>query len=518
MPAPQTLFQPRLFATLTLAALAAVSMSCRPAPPPNIILVVIDTLRMDHVSPLGNRASTPFLEELARKGTAFTRAYSHAVLTGPSHVSMFTGRTPLQHGVRNNAVKLPEDLELLPSKMAAAGYSTHGIVSLGVLRSSFGFSQGFETFDDSLPDQWFRNAESINRSLEALLAEPVREPAFLWLHYSDPHEPYSAPDQHYEELLVETAGEQRVLQINGIRQTADVVLQAGPNTVRLTARGPWTARDIKITPAVLQAQLGGGWGAAEGEVPGRRQRSDAESTIKIVNDTGSELAATLRFSPWEQLSADERRARYREEVEYVDRQLREAFSTLEEAGLLENSVVVITSDHGEELGEKGAFGHAQRLRETAIRVPLLLIDTRIKSPTSKTVDELVRHVDLYSTLLGAAGVDVDVDGLLDLLECSEDNCRGRQAALASAYRPLARVESHSLVAGSRKALFHPARDSLQSLTVNLEAPGEEVVQPDAAHRRLLQVLKDLVTADAGPDDPGIDPQHRQMLESLGYVQ
>ncbi|MBW2726691.1 MAG: sulfatase-like hydrolase/transferase, partial [Deltaproteobacteria bacterium] len=77
-----------------------------PGAPKNVILLVLDTTRADHVAPIGKRARTPNLRRMAREGTTFTRAYSHIPITGPSHSSMFTSLYPCEHGVLNNGQNL----------------------------------------------------------------------------------------------------------------------------------------------------------------------------------------------------------------------------------------------------------------------------------------------------------------------------------------------------------------------------------------------------------------------------
>ena len=135
--------------TLAILALAALLCSCgesnkQASPPRNLVLVVIDTLRADYLALYGGDVKTPTLESLAASGVIFGQAYSHIAVTGPSHSSLMTGLLPVDHGVQANTQILPAERTTLAEIVCAAGYDTAATVSLGVLRSDYGFDQGFD--------------------------------------------------------------------------------------------------------------------------------------------------------------------------------------------------------------------------------------------------------------------------------------------------------------------------------------------------------------------------------------
>ena len=166
---------------------------------PNVLVITIDTLRADHLGFQGYpRETSPFLDELAAESIVFERAYAPIATTLPSHTSMFTGVMPHEHGVLANIAdgrtyRRRTDLETLPQLFEAAGYVTHAIVSAYPLRAEFGLDAGFDGYD--APDQKQRVANDTTTAALAAIAVQVADerPGFVWVHYFDPHGPYTPP-------------------------------------------------------------------------------------------------------------------------------------------------------------------------------------------------------------------------------------------------------------------------------------------------------------------------------------
>lgn len=199
-----------------LAAALAAALGCSEAPPdprPNLLLVTFDTTRLDHTSLGGyERDTTPHLAALAREGASFELAYAPTATTGPSHATLFTGVSPLRHGVLKNGVPLGASLETLAERLAAEGWRTGAFVSSFVVSRRFAFDQGFGTFDDRFeratstfaPEFWEgqKIEEAFDRRADAttggalrwLEANAGRGPLFAWVHYFDPHAPYVPPE------------------------------------------------------------------------------------------------------------------------------------------------------------------------------------------------------------------------------------------------------------------------------------------------------------------------------------
>jgi len=177
----------------TVAALAVLAAGCRRAEAPaNLVLVTVDTLRADHTTPYGyDRETTPVLARLAREGVRVEQAYAPMATTGPSHAALLTSRYPVSLGYLRNGQRLDEAHLTLAERLHAAGYRTSAAVSSFVLDKGLGFAQGFGTYDCPSFD---RRADETTAVALGWLARRARDrPFFLWVHYYDPHHPYSPP-------------------------------------------------------------------------------------------------------------------------------------------------------------------------------------------------------------------------------------------------------------------------------------------------------------------------------------
>ena len=175
---------------------------------PNVLLITIDTLRADRVGYIAGEASskTPCMDSIASKGIRFTRAYTTAPLTLPSHAALFTGLHPLQLGIHQNVpVALSPAIPTLTTHLKQKGYQTIAAISSSVLSSKTGMCQGFDEYND--PYQLYGTQKSGGRIAEetihaaiALLEKQNRDkPVFLWVHLFDPHDPYTPPESYSRE-------------------------------------------------------------------------------------------------------------------------------------------------------------------------------------------------------------------------------------------------------------------------------------------------------------------------------
>ncbi len=168
-----------------------------------VVLISVDTLRADHLPVYGYRGvATPTIDRLAAEAVVFERAYAHSPQTLPSHASLFTGRLPFQHGVRDNlgfTVK-PEEL-LLAERLKAQGFETAAAVSAYVLRRQVGLDQGFDLYDDQMPPaspevsiaQVQRDGSKTLEVIERWLSARSTRRMFLFVHLYEPHKPYAPP-------------------------------------------------------------------------------------------------------------------------------------------------------------------------------------------------------------------------------------------------------------------------------------------------------------------------------------
>jgi arylsulfatase A-like enzyme len=161
---------------------------------PNVLLISVDTLRADHLGVYGYpRPTSPHLDRLAAEGVVFENAYSTSSWTLPSHVSLLTGLYPAFHGVQDEGTKLITTVPTLAEGFRNLGYHTLGLVSHFYVSSEFGLERGFDTFDDSLPYSGPENpvAGVMVDRFEQLLDEVPAKPLFAFVHFFDPHWPYT---------------------------------------------------------------------------------------------------------------------------------------------------------------------------------------------------------------------------------------------------------------------------------------------------------------------------------------
>lgn len=323
----------RLAAAVLTCCAAVPAVSCGPpADRPNVVLVTIDTLRADHTSVYGyTRDTTPALALLAAQSTVFDAAYATMPTTGPSHSSMFTSKPPLGHGVVRNGFVLPEEHDTLAEVLQRAGYCTAAFISSSPVRADFGFDQGFELFDADFrnghPSMTRANWEgheldgnafdrradvTTNTVLEWLSRGSCGDrPVFLWVHYFDPHDPYSAPE-------------------------------------------PWRWR-----------------------YSGEDQQRDLE---------------------WV-------RGQYDAEVLFTDAQVDRLIRGMEPVLSPTSTLLIVTADHGESLGEHDYLGHGAVLFEQTVRVPLI-VRWPGASSAGVRIAEPVTLLDLMPTALAEAGIGV----------------------------------------------------------------------------------------------------------------
>jgi arylsulfatase A-like enzyme/Flp pilus assembly protein TadD len=170
----------------------------------NILVITCDTTRADVLTANGGTGNhTPNLDRLAREGVLFKNGMSHVPLTLPSHITLFTGRTPLAHQVRNNGrYALPQQETTLAERLKPAGFSTYAVIASYVLLGRFGLNQGFDEYDDSLDSYKVMNsynseitADVVSKRFRGWLAKHKDEKFFAWVHFYDPHEPYAPPKE-----------------------------------------------------------------------------------------------------------------------------------------------------------------------------------------------------------------------------------------------------------------------------------------------------------------------------------
>jgi arylsulfatase A-like enzyme len=189
-----------VIALAVAAALVAVLTTRRAQPGPCVILVSVDTLRPDHLGCYGyDRDTSPGVDAFAADATVFENCYAQAPTTRPSVAAMLTGLYPHECRIFTNGDNLPYLLKTVPDYLREKGYRTLAVSSNFVLGSNSGFDQGFDVFDNRLEELELvrsvpeRIAEKTTDAALRLLEENRDALVFLWIHYQDPHGPYTPP-------------------------------------------------------------------------------------------------------------------------------------------------------------------------------------------------------------------------------------------------------------------------------------------------------------------------------------
>jgi len=194
-----------------LLLLASTLPGCRDAAPHFALLLTVDTLRADALAAYGNDlALTPTLDALAAESVVFEHCYAPAPFTLASVAGLLTGRYPEALGVTSNKAVLPPGPATLAEELAGAGWATAAVVSNFILREQAGLARGFQRYDANFPEAEAvrgageRTAPGTTAAALAVLDELLQagpESVFLWVHYQDPHGPYTPPDGYRERYL-----------------------------------------------------------------------------------------------------------------------------------------------------------------------------------------------------------------------------------------------------------------------------------------------------------------------------
>lgn len=498
-------------------------VSWKPSAPVNVVLIVIDTLRADAVFDPGGRYDTPNIDRLAHEGIAFPHTFSAAPMTLPSHMSLFSSRSPFETKVLNNGQDVPQELPLLAEWLAAQGYDTRAVISLGTLNASEpdpnkGPRRGFASYEH---DPWFMSsAERTEKILSTSLAErDATKPLFLFAHFADPHEPYDAHGTEQVKVNVTVDGTpvgEVVASETGL-WNATVELPPGHSQFQL-AFPEGLKRKFRVRSFDCQensAPLELHW--EQGAIMERLNKA------LIAVDRGERPSATCNLFVWVNdvpASNDSLRTRYALEVAYVDRYIGELLAELERLGLYQDSLIVFTSDHGEALGEHKLFGHVERLSDEMIHVPLI-----VKLPKGDPRGpELVRaaegtftHLDLVPTLLeivgqpplpGQRGHSVfDPHAVVHVSQTTRPEAKKTQIALRDA-----RFDMVFFPDENRFELYDLAQDPGEMKDVFAERAKE---RPDWAERLRWIHAETLGEFGAAPDNED-EAAREAMLKALGY--
>jgi len=414
---------------------------------PNVLLIVVDTLRADHLGVYGyERPVSPTIDRLAKDSIVFEDVTAHAPSTLPSMLQLMTGQLIL-------AREIPPAHQTLAERFAKAGYATLAIVDNPVIElRDTGLRRGFAEFyanaplDERVNQQHWKTSTPADvitrRAIRWLEERSGREPFFAWLHYFDPHDPYHPP----------------------FLEDAPFDLESGSS---------WTG-DVRRNPIY------------------RANPADRDGTA--ASDADRQRLIDL----------------YDAEIHYLDRSLGDLLDSLERMGLYDDTLVLLTSDHGEAFGEHGQWTHGRSLHQVEIRVPLIA-----KLPEPETRHEVssatAQLLDVFPTLCAWVGLD-----------CPE-KLAGRDLLNGAAPQDAYALWNHWAVArDGRWKLLENARRGTRQLFDLERDPGETRdladSEPEVVER--LQKRKEAWLRSMGrvPRDAAAESAEQvEQLRALGYL-
>lgn len=436
----------------------------------NVLFIVIDTLRADHLPLYGYEGiSTPNLERLADDSIRFDQAFTNSSWTRPSFASILTGRLPSSHGVMAKSDALPNALTTLPEALKSAGYSTGGFVTNFNVAPYFNFHQGFDEYvflepefvlgaDDAsaklllmqfirqrieklraaqgevLPGTAYQDAATVNAALTSWIDRQTQSPWFLFVGYMDPHDPYFA--HPYD----------------------------GSGYARAAHQHP----DVSEAPALTELYDG--------------------------------------------------------EISYWDAEFGKLLDALQERGIYDDLTIVVTADHGEELADHGGFWHGTTLYDEQVRVPLL-----VKLPDARRGGTVVRHwvqsVDLMPTLLKELGIEVP-EGVqggnlftgTDVVYAEESH----EGNVLESVRHLEGTDEHKLITANRGnprglepvELYRVDLDPGEHDNLARSSPDQVRVSTKALLQQRAVAKEDAIVADSVELDEDVAAH----LEAIGYIE
>jgi arylsulfatase A-like enzyme len=512
-----------------------------------IFLITLDTTRADAIDySLKGNLQTPNLARLAAEGVRFNQAYSQIPITLPAHFVIFHSLPPHVLKVYNNGQTVEVAQPALSRLLKSHGYRTAAVVSLGVLKAEFGLARGFDRYGEQFnPDMWHRSAEEVNRQAFGLIRGTLRgrknQNAFFWLHYSDPHTPYSPP-YYSGTLSVLLEGQERAAYAATQEPVAKLKLplKPGPNEVSLRVDVPHQWRqDPKLAVKYFE------YHDFRLEAPGHLKdvdirlpqewrmqrvrgktiyRTNAPSeTILLVNNRPETLTVEIDFIFKVMVGKAGQRALYRESVAYMDRHLGHLIDFLKENDMYRRSVFIVVGDHGEGLGEhKHYFGHIHYLNKIYSHVPLIVAGAGLKQ--RGVSDQVVSLLDIAPTILDIAGVEIPGFMTGQSLLKPGDN----RKLLLETYVPEAYYDACSLLDFPYQIIYTPGRKDKKERVELIHLPTDHwgirsifaaaATDGKVKSSLLKEVLKISRRLSGARGKTGPVPErHRDMLKSLGYL-
>jgi arylsulfatase A-like enzyme len=424
---------------------------------PNIILIVVDTLRADHLSCYGyHRNTTPNIDQLASKGVLFNDAIATAPWTLPSIASIMTSQYPSALGIKKNITAIDNRFPMLAEKLKELNYTTCGIVSHVLVSSNLGFGKGFDYYTEKgVVDHKGSSSAEITNKATSFLQNSQQEPFFLFLHYFDPHYYYLLHEKYnyYPSYMGKIRSGHPILDL---------------------------------------------W---------KRRHRLSEDDIKYLV------------------------ALYDSEIAFTDQYIGQLLSILKKQRFFDNSIIIITADHGEEFMERDWIGHTITLYQELIRVPLII---KFPENTNQIIEHPVSLIDIVPTIYDKLGLQIPYSFDGQSLDLSQKKTIKTRPIFSETFyslnygsKPADPIALRALILGQKKLIYDDIKKSKK--IYNLSSDPLEQHNLLDQNRKGDKTLTDLLSKWAnymdekqgqGPVQQGeelLTPEQRKKLETLGYL-
>lgn len=475
-------------------------LACSAPEHPNILLVSFDTVRADRLSMYGGpNDTTPNLARLADEGVVFERAFSQGNESAYSHATLFTGRYPSEIAAPvYETYAVPEDAEMLPEILKIYGYRTAGFIAGGHVSEGFGFAQGYDQFSSEVGFASFY--DTAPKAVDWLAEQDGDAPWFVFLHSYDAHRPYTKPGG-WNHLFTSTPGTTVAEQLSALSNLSELVVDGHyfPEIEPTYFRHP--SGEMILDPSTYD-----------------RTRARLKDTDGItVTDVDREHIQD----------------HYDGSIAYADLLLGEFLAKAEDMGALDNTVVIVLSDHGEDLLDHGYMNHRTGLFESCIHVPTIISGPGFSSGTR--VSGMIDARDIASTVLALAGA-TPPSGLTgrDLRAVAVGSAPPLAAVFSEGVMDMVsvRTETHKLVYHHAPLAVAGYADTLASAPLDAEHfslfdlrtdPSEKVdvvaTQPDVAKAlrdQLVAWRRGLRSGTYELPQEQVDPAMADQMRKHGY--
>lgn len=424
----------------------------------NVLVIIIDTLRWDRLGIHGwKRATSTFIDGLASQSIEFTRAYSVTSWTAPAIASLFTGLTPHQHGILTfEALPMSDEFSTVQSILSENGWWAGAVFGNPYIGHGTGFDHGFDEFAQMPIGQFqYGGVKWASEKAVEKINSRMPQPFFLYVHFLDPHDPYTNSDK---DALSE------------------------------------------FHTSALSKLLG------------------FLTTTFSYADKGTGPLAYPWIKAW---LNDAIQKQYDTEVYAVDKGIQKIFDALEKNGLLSNTIVIITSDHGEEFLEHGGILHGRTLYNEVLHVPLLIrlpngegAGTKITTPISIS--------EISGTITTLMGTKTKLPGR-NLISLS--NSVAEQPIFAELlHPPHGESKTIAVIAGDKKLIYQEDENKKTHIELYFlnEDPQERIDRapefPDIV-QEMIKLIEPLLSTPvySQKDASRLSPDVIKKLKAIGYL-